>query len=188
MTRLAALSLLVLAGCRGLPFPEPPLNDDYGRALKAETRTGSVYNRLETRIFTRLVRLTPGLVEAQCHELSEARGESPAQAADRLARARAEAAAPTFVAVVHTPQAGWNDWQLPDSAWHIALVQGDRQTLPEEVTRRDRPYSPELVTLFPYVDDFAVLYRIRFPAGAQGDLVLISGVLGQMKFDWAAAP
>ena len=188
MTRVAFLCLLVLSGCRGLPFPEPALSDPYGQALKAETRITSVYQGLETRIFTRLVRLSPGLVAAQCHELSEARAESPAQAAERLSKTLAENAAPTFFAVVHTPEARWNDWELPNSAWHIALLQGEQQTAPERVTRLDRPYSPELKRLYPYLDDFAVLYRIRFPPGAQGEALRVSGVLGHMSFDWGAPP
>lgn len=154
--------------------------------LKGETRTAAVYQRLETRIFVRMVRLSPSLVDAQCHELSTARAESPEQAADRLAKARADSAAPTYFAVVHTPEASWNDWHQPASAWHIALVRGEQQTLPERVTRIDGPHSPELHTLLPYLDDFAVLYRIGFPLGAQGDAVHVAGVLGQMNFDWSA--
>lgn len=185
MTRLTPLALLaLLAGCRGLPFPEPALNDPYGKVLKTETRTAAVYYKFETRIFTRLVRLSPALVEAQCHELSTARSESQQQATERLASARAENAAPTYFAIVHTPDANWNDWQLPTSVWHIALVHGEEQTLPEQIARIERPYSPEQRTLFPYLDDFAALYRIRFPVGAQGDVVRVSGVLGQMGFDW----
>jgi hypothetical protein len=185
--RLGALTLLLFAGCRGLPFPEPLLDDAYGKALKQEARTSAVYQRLETRIFARLVRLTPALVEAQCREISAARSESPAQAEERLARAREESAAPTYFAVVHTPEPGWNDWQLPGSSWHLALVEGEQQTQPASVTRLDGPFSPEQQVLLPYLDDFAVLYRIRFPAGARGELLRVSGVLGRMEFDWSAA-
>ena len=63
--RRILLAALLLAGCRSLPFPDPHLEGEYGKALKRWTRTVSVYSGLETRAFVRMVYLSPEFIAAQ---------------------------------------------------------------------------------------------------------------------------
>lgn len=186
MTRALAViaSCALLAGCRGLPFPEAKLEGDYGVALKAETRTAALYDRLETRAFVHLVRLSPGLLDLQSAEVSSMRAESLPLAAARREALRKQYPPRSFFAVVHTPIAAWNDWDLPASVWSVVLTADGVQTPPEKVERLPRPFSAELRALFPYLDDFCEAYVLRYPAGARGEKVLAAGVLGRMEFDW----
>ena len=45
--------------------------------------------------------------------------------------------------------------------------------------------SAEVRELYPYIDDFAVTYAVRFPKGARGDRIVVAGVLGRLEFDWS---
>src|SRR5260370_12666528 len=87
---------LAAASCRSLPFPDPHLEGDYGKALKRWTRTVAVYSGLETRAFVRMVYLTPEFIAAQAQEISRMRAQLPDPAAVTLARLRDETRAPTL--------------------------------------------------------------------------------------------
>lgn len=187
LARALALCALAftLGSCRGLPFPEPTLDGPYGQALRRETRTGAQYSHLETRAFVRMVRLTPELVDLAAAMVAERRGEGPALAKARRDAWIAELDAPTFIAVVHTPEASWNDWDSAKSVWTIVMVDGETQAKPEKVTRLEKPFTPEQQALYPYLDDFAQGYRIRFPPGTKGQRIQAAGVLGKLDFDWS---
>ena len=61
----AAIIAFATVGCRSLPFPDPHLEGEYGKALKRWTRTVALYSGLETRAFVRIVYLSPEFVAAQ---------------------------------------------------------------------------------------------------------------------------
>ena len=89
MRRWPAFAIVaLLAACRTLPFPDPELKGDYGKALKKWTRQVALYSGLETRAFVRVVYLSPEFVEAQAKELSAMRAELADQAAVTLASGR----------------------------------------------------------------------------------------------------
>ena len=107
-----AIVALCAASCRSLPFPDPHLEGDYGRALKRWTRTVALYSGLETRAFVRVIYLSPEFVTAQAQELSKMRAELPDQAAETLARMRSESRQPTFFAIAYVPDRNANG-QMP---------------------------------------------------------------------------
>ena len=187
---LAALlaSAALLPACRSIPFAEPALEGEYGAALKAATREAALFNQLETRAFVHVIHVTPELAERQAEKLSQLRGEPPAVAAERKVKARTDAAAPTFFAIVSMPSAQWNDWESKSSAWRIALGP-ELVRVPTSVQRFERPFTVELLALYPYLDDFHTGYRMVFDGKLEGPPKLqVSGALGKMQFDWAAAP
>lgn len=162
--RLAvAIVALCAVSCRTLPFPDPHLEGDYGRALKRWTRTVALYSGLETRAFVRMVYLSPEFVAAQAQEQSKMRAELPDQAAETLARMREEYRAPTFFAITYLPDRTANDWNEPGSVWRIALNLGLGERPPDRIVRYDRPFSAELRALYPYLDEYSIAYLIRFP-------------------------
>ena len=185
---LACAALSGLAACRSIPFAEPKLEGEYGAALKVATREAAVFDNLETRAFVHVIQVTPQLAEAQADKLSALRGEPPSVAAARKAKARDEAALkPIFFAVVSTPSAQWNDWDQKSSAWRIALGP-DYLRVPVKMERFERPFSVELLALYPYLDDFHTGYRLEFEGKVEATpLLQISGALGKMMFDWSLA-
>lgn len=193
---LAAALAGALAACRSLPFPEPHLEGEYGRLLHAWTREQALYQGLENRAFAQVVYLSPQLIEAQAELISGLRAEPAPARARTLERMRAEAAAPSFFAVVRTPDRNWNDLESRTSVWRVAVDYGAGQFEPEKVERLEKPWSAELQKLYPYLDEYAVAYRLHFPAaaaqaappvGSKAPLVpslVMAGALGQMRFDW----
>ena len=180
-----ALSL-PLAGCSGIPYSESAADGPYGSALKHATRRAALIDTLETRAFVRLVHVSPELAAMQAERLSALRGEGPAESAARRERARADASAPTFLAVVFTPHPEWNDWGAKGSSWRIALDAAGGQVEPASVQRFERPFPVELTWNYPFIDDFHVAYRLQFPAGtpSQAAHLTVAGVLGKLEFDW----
>ena len=200
-----AIVALCAASCRSLPFPDPHLEGDYGRALKRWTRTVALYSGLETRAFVRLVYLSPEFVSAQARELSKMRAELPDQAKETMARMREEYRQPAFFAIAYMPDRTANDWNEPGSVWRIALNLGLGERAPDRTVRYDRPFSVELRALYPYLDEYSTAYLIRFPEptpAAQETIaqvpasrplevfipaethVVIAGALGKMTFNW----
>jgi len=200
--RALAIGFLALAAaCRSLPFPEPDLQGEYGKALKRWTRKVALYAGLETRAFVRIVYLSPEFVEAQALEISHMRAELPDQAAQTLARLREQYRQPSFFAIVYVPDRNANDWNASDSVWRLALNLGNGERAPDRIQRFDVPFSAEMRALYPYLDEYSVAYLIRFPdpsAPAPGSTarpasqtftpveaeLIAAGASGQMKFHW----
>ena len=192
MRRAASFAIATIAfatGCRTLPFPDPHLEGEYGKALKKWTRTVAVYSGLETRAFVRMVYLSPEFVNAQALHLSQMRAELPDQSAQTLEKMREEYRQPSFFAVTYMPDRTANDWNEPQSVWRIALNQGGGEAPPDRVQRFERPFSAELRALYPYIDDYSTAYLLRFPERSTvppfGELqMVIAGALGKMQFFW----
>jgi hypothetical protein len=189
------LALAALAACRTLPFPEPKLSGHYGEILQTWTRKATLYDGLESRAYVRVVYLSPEMVAAQADHVSKLRAELPDEARASLEKRRAEYATPTFFAVVYTPVEHWNDWDDAKSVWRIALNRGLGEQRPTSVERLERPFSAELQSLYPYLDEYSVGYVLRFAAAPEGtqppadfnqaDVQLVAaGALGKMEFSW----
>lgn len=188
---LAFAAVALLAGCRTLPFPDPELKGEYGKALKKWTRQVALYSGLETRAFVRMVYLSPEFVDAQAKELSAMRAELPDQASVTLARLREQTRQPSFFAVVYMPDKTANDWNEGDSVWRLALNMGMGERPPDRIQRFEVPFNAELRALYPYIDEYSVAYLLRFPDPAapasftpvEAQLIA-AGALGKMQFRW----
>jgi hypothetical protein len=203
--RLLAFAIIAFAtACRSLPFPDPQLEGEYGKALKKWTRKVALYSGLETRAFVRIVYLSPDFVSSQAVELSRMRAELPDKAAETLARLREEYRQPSFFAVVYIPDRTANDWNESNSVWRLALNMGIGERAPDRVQRFEVPFNAELKALYPYLDEYSTGYLIRFPepaatqsmpgvAGARPAVerfnpveaqLIAAGALGKMQFRW----
>ena len=181
-------SLFCAAACARIPIAEPDYEGTYGLELKSDTRKAAIYQGLETRLFVHVAWLKPGLVQAQAHLISDARAEPPDLTAKRLADMTAEDEAPTFFAVVYTPVPTWNDWDSKATVWRIALQTERGEIAPASVKRFEPIFNAEMVSLYPFLDDFVTGYRIQFPKGTvlTGDpKLLIAGTLGKVELDWS---
>jgi hypothetical protein len=198
--RFPALALIALVlGCRTLPFPDPELHGEYGKALKKWTRQVALYSGLETRAFVRVVYLSPQFVDAQAMELSRMRAELPDQAEQTWANLRNEYRQPSFFAIVYMPDRTANDWNERNSVWRLALNMGLGEQPPFRVQRFETPFNAELRALYPYLDEYSVAYLIKFPlptapatAGPGAPerfqpveaTLIAAGAVGKMQFRW----
>jgi hypothetical protein len=199
--RWLAFAIVALStACRTLPFPDPELEGEYGKALKKWTRKVALYSGLETRAFVRVVYLSPDFVNSQAVELSRMRAELPDKAAETLARLREEYRQPSFFAVAYMPDRTANDWNEPNSVWRLALNLGLGEHEPDRVKRYEVPFNAEMRALYPYLDEYSVAYLIRFPdpvmpqsPGARPAAerftpteaqFIAAGALGKMLFRW----
>jgi hypothetical protein len=165
--RIVAFAIVAFStACRTLPFPDPDLEGEYGKALKKWTRKVALYSGLETRAFVRVVYLSPDFVISQALEISRMRAELPDKAAETLARMRSDYRQPSFFAVVYIPDKTANDWNEPNSVWRLALNQGLGEQAPEKVQRFEVPFNAELRALYPYLDEYSTAYLLRFPDAA----------------------
>ena len=186
-----AVALLALCACKTLPFPEPELEGEYGKALALWTRKVAVYAGLETRGFCRVVYLSPEFIDAQAKKIAEMRAERPDQAQQTRAKLHDDNATPTVFAVLYTPDRQSNDWNERDSVWRIALDVGFGEVEPQRIERYDRPFNAEMRALYPYVDDYSVGYAIHFPAPKAPPgfhptdaRFIAASALGKMEFKW----
>jgi hypothetical protein len=198
--RLLAFAIIALAtSCRSLPFPDPELHGEYGKALKKWTRQVALYSGLETRAFVRVVYLSSDFVDAQAVEISRMRAEEKDKAAETAARLHQEYRQPSFFAVVYIPDRTANDWNEPGSVWRLALNMGLGERAPEKVQRFEVPFNAELRALYPYLDEYSVGYLIKFPdplASAPATTpaaqrftpteaqLIAASALGKMLFRW----
>lgn len=200
MRRLLAFAILALAtACRSLPFPDPELHGEYGKALKKWTRQVALYSGLETRAFVRMVYMSPDFVDSQAKEISRMRAELPDKAAETAAKLHSDYRQPSFFAVVYIPDRTANDWNEPGSVWRLALNMGVGERGPDKIQRFEVPFNAELRALYPYLDEYSVGYLIKFPDPAapvqanapaaqpftstEAQLVCASA-LGKMVFRW----
>ena len=119
------------------------------------------------------------------------RAELPDQAAETRTRLREQYRPPTFFAVVYMPDKTANDWRYRDSIWRIAVNVGAGERSPEKVERFEVPFNAEQRALYPYLDEYSVAYRIRFPASSGAGVyppgnadLIIAGAPGTMRFHW----
>ena len=205
---LAVAIFATATSCRTLPFPDPQLKGDYGKALKKWSRSVALYGGLETRAFVRVVYLSPEFVDAQARELSRLRAELPDQAAETLSRMREDYRQPTFFVVAFMPDRTANDWDQANSVWRLALNLGLGERPPDRILRTEVPFNAELRALYPYLDDYSVAYTLRFPEPSPPQLetnsttaqapaaqpavsytpteaqLIAAGALGKMVFYW----
>jgi hypothetical protein len=186
-----AVALLALGACKTLPFPEPELEGEYGKALALWTRKAALYAGLETRGFCRVVYLSPDFLDAQAKKIAEMRAERPDQAQQTRAKLLADNATPTVFAVFYTPDSKSNDWNERESVWRLALDLGLGEVAPMRIDRFDRPFNAEMRALYPYVDDYSVAYAIHFaaprapPGFRPTDARFVAAsALGKMEFHW----
>jgi hypothetical protein len=191
--RAALAAVMLVAGCRTLPFPEPDLEGPYGQELAKWTRKTTLYAGLETRGFCRIVYLSPEMVDAQAHEISTMRAELPDEAQRTRERLRNETATPTLFAIFYTPDKISNDWNEKKSIWRIALNLGMGEVEPQKIERIETPFNAELRHLYPYLDDYSVAYVIHFPAQQPPPAMqftpteahlIVAGAPGKMEFVW----
>lgn len=197
--RRAVAPLLLLAllpaapGC-GLKVYNPvpaPTTGAWAEVRGEATRRAQLYDGFSHRANASATHLSLAVREERARVLSEWLGWTPAELAARLAAERAEAAAgEDFVVAFYTADPNANDLDATESVWRIALQLDQEDVLAARVTALEMDAT--LKQLFPYVGPFEVVYLVRFPRLAEGELagrsfvLLLASALGQLPLDFSA--
>lgn len=182
----AALGALVLAaGCSHVPptigDPAPTLPDlaaeeSYRQVFERHSGRGEVYALFDTRLFAGATLQTWSFREARVRRQAAFQQLSPAEAERLLAeeRAASDKAHEVFLGV-HVNEHQYDDFDRPDSIWHLALVTSEGEVDPLRVERIGRA-DLDMRAYYPYLGTFWVAYRVRFPrTTSEGRPVLAPG-------------
>ena len=166
---LAAVLLvaaLALPGCRFLhPQPDPtPEEGAWGRARNRYTARANLYDGFTTRAFATAVYEGPEVRVARLARVASWKGVGKEERERMLAEEQAQLARwDEFLVTFFTTDRPDNDLDTPRSIWRVSLEPvgepGEALAASIEQIRPDAT----LRTLYPNIDDFDTVYRVRFP-------------------------
>lgn len=136
---------------------------DYEKALERWTRHEKVYHRLASRLFVTATYQSPQFLAtynqryAEIFSLSEEEVKIKEAEAEKILSRHHE-----FFFTAATPVRRWNDFSSANSIWRVTLV-NDRGREVSPTTLQEVKKTPNLQALYPYLNDFALAYRVQFP-------------------------
>lgn len=201
MTRWGWVVLLLVAGCASqriprIPGDPPPSVPDhaaetaYQDVLAHWTRTQSVYDQLDTKVFMRATWQSPAFVEARVRREGTFKAWPEALLEERLAaeRARLEGVTEFFLAV-HANDYRFEDFEKAGSLWRVVLVVNG-QEIPTVDMRRLGRSNTEMRSYYSYMESFWVGYAVQFPrqalAPGQRFELLLASALGKVELPFVA--
>jgi hypothetical protein len=188
------LVLFLLAACVPLPSPRPRPEEGHWKEERLRwTRKFELYDRLDSRAFAVATYQSPAVRVARATRLAEWKGLSRADTDALLAQEKAEGDRyDDFFLGFFAADTRQNDLVATDTVWRVALVlPNGAQVLPEKIEQL--PNDVTVHALYPYLGDFYIPYRIRFPKKLQGDepsafVLRLAGAVGKLDVDWASEP
>ncbi len=193
--RLGAVLLALAAGC-GFVLPrQPQPGPEQGAWAEARarfTRSTKIYDKFDDKAFATATYQAPSLREARVFRLAVWQNLTAQERDARLAQERQEAAQfEDLLLAFYTNERSANDLDSQRSVWRVALVvPGVGELLPARIEQVH--LDATLTQLYPYINPFDTVYRVRFPhwSGSkplteQPFLLRIAGALGtvELSFD-----
>jgi len=190
----ALIALAVLAtGCpAGVPMrraPTPGIDaGDWGRLRDEASRRASLYDGFVHRANASATWLSPPVLEAATRRQAEWQAKNAAEIEQAVAKSRAGAErGEEFVVALYTADRRANDLDAPRSVWHLELDDGQTRAPASEVVAITSDATVR--QLFPYVDPFDVVYRVRFkwtgaPLEGRPFKLRIGSGLGELTLDF----
>ena len=168
---LPSLFALVLSACSGVPRigePGPTVRsasaeNEYQATLERYSDHAEIYEMFNTRLFTAMTYQSWRFREARVQRVALFQDLPKDVVENNLAAERAAFESfHEFFFGVHAASYRFDDFDRKDSIWRIALVTESGETTPASVERIGRS-NLNLRAIYPYLGDFWVAYRIRFP-------------------------
>jgi hypothetical protein len=181
-----------MVGAPGPSLPDATANAQYEALLDHYTSKRQVFIGFDTILFGGVTYECPNFREARIRRRDTFQAQSPEQLALDLQKAETEGAAfYEFTLGVYMQNPRFDDLDLPDSIWHLAL-----QTPAGEASavfvRRVGKANINTRAYYPYMGDFWTVYRVRFPKalggrplvpdGLQTFTVVLASSLGKAEF------
>jgi hypothetical protein len=148
----------------------------YQAVLTRYSEHQEIYQGFDTQLFSEATYQSGRFREARVRRQGEFLHWTQDVLDQALAREQAENAQYVeFFFGSHTTDPKVDDYDEKDSVWRIVLVTPKGQVLPCEITRVGRA-DQDMRAYYPYMSDFWVGYRIRFPRKlADGSLAVPPG-------------
>jgi hypothetical protein len=183
----AAAALVLLAACA---HGAKRLDEDgWTRAREAHTRSAKAYDGLAQVAFATATWQSSEVRAARVDRVARWKAMTPAERSALQAEEDAAAASfDEFTVSLFTSERAENDLDAKKTNWRIALVAGDGEALPAQVT--NLRIDAELRELYPAIGDFDLVYQIRFPKqalGTQPFVLRIAGPRGKLDFPFRRA-
>lgn len=181
------VSLPVILSCAGVGYNTIKL-DQLHRAIAAEDKRVSIYDRLQSRAFFRVIYKSRDLRYAYCEAIAEMESLSTIDK-DALCKREAEEEERylDFLVILSTTESRVNDLDTKNSVWRIFLENSDGgRVYPLEI--KEIKADPRQKILIPGLSRFGRLYRLRFEKGTITDVrgmsLIFSGVIGKAVFKY----
>lgn len=161
---VAALAV-ALGGCNLPRQPVPTtLEGEWAAQRDRFTRSAKAYDRLDDQVFVTATYQAPSVRVARVDRIAEWKAMTVEERERLLAAERADGERwEEFLLAFYTNDRQSNDLASTRSVWRLALaVEGAGELLPHgrpEIVRADATVTG----LYPYVGNFDVVYRVRFP-------------------------
>jgi hypothetical protein len=205
----AGLSLCLLAAGAGCMLGPPKVGEKgpivpnvaeeavYQETLERYTDHAEVYELLNTRMFTAITYQSWPFRQARVRRMAVFQAlPQPVVERNLAAERSAFEQFHEFFLGVHMNYYRYDDFDRRNSIWRIALVTESGETLPSSIERIGRT-DLNLRAYYPYLDDFWVAYRVRFPrqtaggepvipAGTSRFMVRIASTLGKAELHFPA--
>lgn len=190
--------LLVLAGCATARIPRlgtdpPPVDPDpalesaYQQTLERATRSQSVYDLFDTRLFVHATWESSAFSEARINRLARFRA-MPIEEERSLLEAERQRLKDVveFHLAVHANDPKMDDFDRVGSMWRVALVADGRELTPQSIERIGRTTTDQR-SIYTYMEPFWVGYRVRFiKPGATTSMVLkIASSVGKAELSYS---
>jgi hypothetical protein len=170
---------------------------DYNQALKAWTRSGSIYRKFGTELLVTATYQSLPFREAYVTAYARAVQLTQEQKEAMWQRQVAEAGeSHEFLVAAYVPESEASDLANPASGWKLYLEtdRGDRVS-PQDL-RRIRKITPYITGFYPYVTPWAKVFKVRFPTrnpgsgepfpgpGDQALFMVVTSPSGMVRLTW----
>lgn len=170
---------------------------DYSKALKAWTRSASIYHKLDTELIvtatyqSRAFRRAYLRAYARSYLLDAKQRQKLRSSQEAQARRFHE-----FFLSAYIPDSQWNDLASPRSCWRLYLEVNQTVRLRPVDIRQIKKVTPLVSSFYPYVRPWERVYKVRFDAeekqGGEFELrtlsLVITGPRGKARMTWEMGP
>jgi hypothetical protein len=168
--------------------PEETLTaDDYPSVLKAWTRSGKIYQRLDNKLFVSATFHSPEFRRAFAVAFPDIYGHGGKITRRELVDLTGGVEQyHNFFMAVYTPDNRWNDLGKDDTIWRLTLSgAGESAVGPAEVS--PIKVDENLRAVYPYITRFDKVYLVRFPLTDPLHHVVIDAATPQFSLRVASA-
>jgi hypothetical protein len=138
---------------------------EYSRVLSEWTRSGSIYNQLDTELLITATYHSQSFRRAYVAAYARAYHLNDNQKEDLWHEQLSQAQEfYEFLVAAYVPESDWNDFASPRSSWRLLLeVDHGEQVAPLEI-RRIRKVTQLISSFYPYVQPWEMVYKVKFAA------------------------
>lgn len=203
VVRRVFVGLVLLASCAGQPEPvslqatRELHAQDYDEVLARWTRKDQVYDGLDSKLFAFATFHSPEFRRAFLLRHTDVYGKGSEEASRLMLTTPDAEENLEFFFAASTSSPTWNDFAEKDSIWRITL-EGDEGERVDGTVEKLKT-TANLRVIYPFINDWARTYAVRFPrVSAMGKPIIsaqskqftmrVASALGEARLTWKLIP